>query len=114
MASSMTALGLEQIRRRKGVSLSDIAESTKIGTHFLRAIESEDFGKLPGGLFNRSYIRQYAAAVGVPEDELMRAYSEFEAEQERKTGAASPPPARGSRLRWIASLLASVVSTSTP
>jgi cytoskeletal protein RodZ len=108
MASSMTALGLEQIRRRKGVSLNDIAESTKISTFFLQAIESEQFGKLPGGLFNRSYIRQYADAVGISADALLDNYAEYEAEKERQENPPAPPQSRkAAGLRWLGSLLAS-------
>jgi cytoskeletal protein RodZ len=108
MGSSMTALGLENIRRRKGVSLQQIAESTKISTFFLEAIESEQFGKLPGGLFNRSYIRQYAAAVGIAADELLDNYAEYEAEKERQENPpAAPQNRRASGLRWLGSLLVS-------
>jgi cytoskeletal protein RodZ len=107
MASPMTALGLEQVRRRKGVSLNQIAETTKISTFFLQAIESEQFGKLPGGVFNRSYIRQYAAAVGISEKDLLEAYAEYEAEKERQENAPAEPRRRKAGLRWLASLLVS-------
>src|ERR1017187_709592 len=52
--------------RRKALSLSleNIADSTKISIRFLRAIEDEEFEKLPGGIFNTSYLRQYAPALG--------------------------------------------------
>jgi cytoskeletal protein RodZ len=103
----MTALGLEQIRRRKGVSLNQIAETTKISTFFLQAIESEQFGKLPGGVFNRSYIRQYAAAVGIAETDLLEAYAEYEAEKHRQENAVPEPRRRKAGLRWLASLLVS-------
>jgi cytoskeleton protein RodZ len=110
MASTATALGLEQVRRRKGVSLQQIAETTKISIFFLQAIESEDFGKLPGGLFNRSYIRQYAGTVGISDAQLLDAYAEYEAELAAKEQANTPPAARPTGFRWIASLLASVVN----
>lgn len=109
MASSTTALGLEQLRRRRGLSLQQIAESTKISTFFLQAIETGQFEKLPGGLFNRSYIRQYAAAVGIAEKRLLDAYASYEADQLAKEQASNVQPSRPSGLRWITSLLASVV-----
>jgi cytoskeletal protein RodZ len=74
MASGETALNLEQIRKRSGVSIAAIAEATKISSRFLHAIESEDFEKLPGGVFNTSYIRQYASAIGYPERDLLDFY----------------------------------------
>ena len=105
----MTALGLEQLRRRRGVSLQQIADSTKISVFFLQAIESGQFGKLPGGVFNRSYIRQYAAAIGLAEDHLLEAYASYEADQLAKEQASTVPAPRPSGLRWITSLLASVL-----
>ena len=77
-------LGLCGLRQKRGVSLEQIAEKTKISIRFLRAIESEEFEKLPGGLFTTSYIRQYAAAVGLDEAELITQY-------ERKTGRNREP-----------------------
>lgn len=65
---------LAQHRRRNGVTLEQIAESTKISIRFLRHIESEEFHKLPGGIFARSYIRQYACAIGFDEEELLERY----------------------------------------
>jgi cytoskeletal protein RodZ len=61
-------------RMKKGVTLEQIAEATKISRPFLRAIEAEEFEKLPGGIFSRSYIRQYAAAVCFDEEELLACY----------------------------------------
>ena len=58
MASTSPLLHLEQFRQRKGISLEQIAQTTKIGTNFLRLIESEEFEKLPGGVFNINYLRQ--------------------------------------------------------
>lgn len=68
------SLGLAKHRSRRGVSLEQIADSTKISIRFLRAIESEDFQTLPGGIFSTSYIRQYADAVGFDPDRLLERY----------------------------------------
>jgi cytoskeletal protein RodZ len=78
MVSGVRLLGLAEMRRQRGLSLEQIADSTKISTRFLRAIESEEFDKLPGGVFNTSYIRQYAAAIGVPEESVLSLYDAFE------------------------------------
>jgi cytoskeletal protein RodZ len=97
MVSSVTTLDLEQFRKRTGVSLSAIADSTKISSRFLRAIESEEFDKLPGGVFNTSYIRQYAVAIGYPEQDLLAFYNS----RVPDTNADLPPdmPGRGWSLR---------------
>ena len=105
MASVKTTLGLAQIRARKGVTLSDIAETTKIGTFFLQAIEDEQFSKLPGGVFDRSYIRQYADAVGVAQGKLLDRYAAWQAEREERI-----EPKRPSGRGWLSSLLASVLN----
>jgi cytoskeleton protein RodZ len=64
-------LDLARFRRKAGVSLEQIADRTKISLRFLRAIEAEEFEKLPGGIFSTSYLRQYAAAIGYDEVELL-------------------------------------------
>lgn len=102
MASTKCMLRLEEKRRKQGVSLEQIAESTKISTRFLRAIESEEFDKLPGGIFNTNYIRQYAAAIGVPDQRLLECYAESEAARTEQEEA--PPVRRGigiTLLRWL-------------
>jgi len=68
------ALGLDHFRKLAGVSLDQIAASTKISLRFLRAIEAGDYGQLPGGIFTTSYLRQYAAAIGYDESALLEHY----------------------------------------
>jgi len=75
--TSTTDLGrldLSRFRKNSGISLEDIAAETKISLRFLRAIEAEQFDKLPGGIFSTSYLRQYAAAIGFDEAELLAHY----------------------------------------
>lgn len=69
-----SVLGLATIRRNRGISLEQIAESTKINIRSLRAIEGGDFTKLPGGIYTTSYIRQYAKAIDFDEAELLAFY----------------------------------------
>lgn len=63
----MTSIGetLRRERLRQGLDLQHLSESTKIGTRMLQAMESDDFTKLPGGVFTRSFIKQYATALGM-------------------------------------------------
>ncbi|MBI1895215.1 MAG: helix-turn-helix domain-containing protein [Acidobacteria bacterium] len=84
-------LNLEHFRRRSGVSLDHITDRTKISVRFLRAIEAEEFDKLPGGVFNTSYIRQYAAAIGYCEQELL---AHYEAWTRAANPESDPPPPR--------------------
>jgi cytoskeletal protein RodZ len=69
-----SVLGLATIRRNRGISLEQIAESTKINIRSLKAIEGGDFKKLPGGIYDTSYIRQYAKAIDFDEAELLAFY----------------------------------------
>jgi cytoskeleton protein RodZ len=80
---------LVTMRRKKGVSLQEISQATKIGVNYLRAIEDGDFAKLPGGIYSTSYIRQYARSIDCDEFELLERYY-------RATGLRPPAtPGRG-------------------
>ena len=67
-------LGLYAHREKKAISLEQIAQSTKIAIRSLQAIEAGEFKKLPGGIYNTSYIRQYARAIDFDESEILAAY----------------------------------------
>jgi cytoskeletal protein RodZ len=69
-----SVLGLSSIRRNRGLSLEQISQDTKISVRALQAIESGEFKKLPGGIYNTSYIRQYARAIEFDESELLAYY----------------------------------------
>src|ERR1700683_3392768 len=56
---------LRQARLRSGVDLDKLAAKTKINPRYLEAIETGNFDKLPGGIFARMFIKQYADAVGL-------------------------------------------------
>jgi cytoskeleton protein RodZ len=62
------------IRSTKGISLEEIASDTKLKVSTLKAIETADFEALPGGIYNISYIRQYARAIGIDEGSLVELY----------------------------------------
>jgi cytoskeletal protein RodZ len=74
MIEEKSVLGLSTIRRNRGISLEQIAESTKISIRSLKAIEQGDFRKLPGGIYDTSYIRQYARAIEYDECALIAFY----------------------------------------
>jgi cytoskeletal protein RodZ len=104
VTSMICVLQLEQLRRQTGISLQAISESTKISTSYLRAIESEEFEKLPGGVFNTNYIRQYAVAIGYPAADLLDFYKTKLAAEETAAATELPPPPSGvvrSCLNWL-------------
>ena len=74
MAQPDSILGLAQIRASRGISLQQIADTTKISVRSLKAIEAGEFKKLPGGIYNISYIRQYCRAIDFDEAVLLGYY----------------------------------------
>jgi cytoskeletal protein RodZ len=76
-------LGVKTWRQRKSISLDSIAASTKLSVRQLDAIENGDFKRLPGGIYNTNYIRQYARAIGFDEADLLAYYN----------GVCNPPAA---------------------
>jgi len=59
-------------REQKQCSVEEIADITKISIHQLRALERGDLQRLPGGIYRRAIVRQYAEAVGLNVDETIR------------------------------------------
>jgi cytoskeleton protein RodZ len=65
---------LRREREMRGVTLQEISAATKISGRFLQALEEEEFAKLPGGVFTRSFIRAYAKYLGLDEDRVLAEY----------------------------------------
>jgi cytoskeleton protein RodZ len=65
---------LRREREMRHVSLEEISETTKISVRFLDALENEEFSKLPGGIFVRSFIRAYANYLGLDADSVIAEY----------------------------------------
>lgn len=72
----MVSLGEELKRERefREISLREISDATKINLRMLEAIESNDFKALPGGIFNRNFIRAYAEFIGLDPEIAVRKY----------------------------------------
>lgn len=60
----------------RGVTLEEISAATRISIRFLKSIEDEEFSRLPGGIFNRSFLRAYARYLGLDEDPLLAEYQQ--------------------------------------
>ena len=65
---------LRQARERRGISLRQIAASTKISAAALEALERNDISKLPGGIFSRAFVRAYAVEVGLDPDDTVKEF----------------------------------------
>jgi cytoskeletal protein RodZ len=82
---------LRLAREARGISLREISEQTRISTRYLEAIESGDLKRLPGGIFNRSFIKAYAKYVGYDETEALEAYARTAREQGGSDEVATTP-----------------------
>jgi cytoskeletal protein RodZ len=65
---------LRKAREGKGLTLARIATVTKISVRALEAVERNDYSRLPGGIFTRSFVRAYATEVGLDPDAAVRAF----------------------------------------
>ena len=75
---------LRREREMRGVTLAEMSESTKISRRWLQALEDEQFEILPGGVFNRGFVRSYARFLGINEEQAVADYVAASNEQ--------PPP----------------------
>lgn len=72
---------LKRERELREVSLSEITAGTRIGSRFLEALENEQWEKLPGGVFNRGFVRAIAHFLGLDEEGLLAEYDLAHGEQ---------------------------------
>ena len=68
---------LRLAREERGIPLREVSDETRISIHYLEAIESNDYKRLPGGIFNRSFVRAYARCIGYDEKEAVEGYSRY-------------------------------------
>lgn len=68
---------LRLTREERGIPLRQISDETRISIHYLEAIESNDYKRLPGGIFNRSFVRAYARCIGYDEKDAVEGYSRY-------------------------------------
>ena len=95
----------------RGVPLEEIASATKISVRSLQALEAEEFSKLPGGIFTRSFIRAYARYLGLDEETVIGEYQVIAPAREdvdlsRMTHSKPRPPKETSRTPVVGLLIA--------
>ncbi|GAC1701463.1 MAG: DUF4115 domain-containing protein [Candidatus Acidiferrum sp.] len=94
---------LKREREMREVSVNEVTSATRIGPRFLEALENEDWEKLPGGIFNRGFVRAIARFLGLDEEDLLAEYDLAHGEQKIEAPAPyqnqipSPP-------KWIPAL----------
>src|SRR5438552_17381688 len=89
----MTNFGtsFKRAREAKGISLDQIASETRISTRFLLAIEREEFHLLPGGIFNRGFVRAYAEKIGLDPNQAVANYERLTEIREPAAGSTETP-----------------------
>jgi hypothetical protein len=102
---------LRQARNRRNVELSEVEAATRIRLRYLRAIESEDWEVLPGGVYTRGFIRTYASFLGLDGDRLAEDYRADVEGSAAASGPATagptpphpgpPKPTRRPQLGWL-------------
>ena len=87
-----TTLGekLRQAREERGISISEVAEQTRISSLYLKSIEEDNYKPLPGGIFNKGFVKAYAKYVGMDEQEALQDYARVVASNE--TPVDDDPP----------------------
>jgi cytoskeleton protein RodZ len=109
---------LRLARERRGISLRQIAASTKISVGALEALERNDVTKLPGGIFSRAFVRSYAVEVGLDPDDTVREFLDrFQGEPAPSSAVAVPVPEEESNFesqQRMASVLLKLVLVSVP
>jgi cytoskeleton protein RodZ len=86
---------LKKIREQRGLTLDQVSLSTKIGVRFLRALEDEHFEQLPGGIFNKGFVRSYARMIGTDEEQAIADYLAAWGEGQPK------PPTETPATSWV-------------
>jgi cytoskeletal protein RodZ len=89
---------LKREREQRKITLEEIAAATKIGGRMLRALEEEKFDLLPGGIFNRGFVRAYARHLGLSEDQAVADYTEAYRAAHPEQQPAADPEAEGRKI----------------
>lgn len=72
---------LRQERQRLGLNEKEVADQLHITMHYVKALESSNFEKLPGAVFAKGYLKSYALLLGLDVDDLLSRYDEFTHQQ---------------------------------
>lgn len=82
---------LQAARQRRGLSLDDVARETRLAKRYLLALETESLDTLPGGPYNRAYLRTYAEYLALDAGSLLREY-DLEAKTQSEAGRLAIQP----------------------
>jgi cytoskeletal protein RodZ len=75
---------LKRERELRQITLREIAEATKINLRYLDALERNEFRHLPGGVFNRGFVRAFAQHIGIDPEAMIDSYLEENRKQDAR------------------------------
>lgn len=76
------AAALRHQRERRGITLDEVAEQTKINVALLAGLERAELSRWPTGIFRRAFVRSYASAIGLDPDTIVASFSRLFPESE--------------------------------
>ena len=107
---------LRRAREARGVSLREISEQTRITMRHLEAIETDEYQHLPGGIFNKSFIKAYARYVGFDEQRALELYARTARERGESVDEVATTPHRSrvytgdpARSPWVTFALSALI-----
>jgi transcriptional regulator with XRE-family HTH domain len=83
---------LQDARNARGIDLREAAQQTRISIQYLKALEDEDFSKLPGEVFVRGFLKSYGRFLSLNEAEVMKKYGELQQKPVPAVNAVQPEP----------------------
>ena len=100
---------LKREREMRGVSLDEISAATRIATRFLQAIENEQWDQLPGGVFNRGFVRAVAHYLGLDEESIVAEYVLVAGDRQSVPVWSGTPPVVTAEKPWLVWILAAII-----
>jgi cytoskeleton protein RodZ len=100
---------LKREREMRGVTLDEISAATRIATRFLQAIENEEWDQLPGGVFNRGFVRAVARYLGLDEENTVAEYTLAVGDRQPVPVWTGSPPLVAPEQHWMAWIVAAVL-----
>jgi cytoskeleton protein RodZ len=110
MSTGTFGESLKRERELRGVTLEEISAATRIATRFLKAIENEQWDQLPGGVFNRGFVRAMARFLGLDEESTVAEYTLAVGDRQSVPVWTGSPPVVTPERHWTAWIAAIVVA----
>lgn len=109
MTKDTFGVSLKREREMRGVTLEEVSGATRIATRFLKAIEDEQWDQLPGGVFNRGFVRAVARYLGLDEENIVAEYTLAVGDRQTVPVWTGSPPAVTPDTPWLAWVIGAIL-----